>query len=222
MHDISVKAWALYGDYLEQVFTRDSRQMTLGVNAMTCFLHACRHQNESKARKYLAKVLWLLSYDDDKFSLMEALDKYSVGVPPILWVPWIPQLLNCLVQYEGNVILNLLLQVGRMFPQAVYFPIRTLYLTLRTATARKTNTVQQQSQETQQDQAQQNQGQDGSSTVGASTTITTETSSIKATPAMIRCSKIMKMQRDIHTTVLSSLEGIADQMEWFRETGMRK
>lgn len=217
MHDISVKAWALYGDYLEQVFTRDSRQMTLGVNAMTCFLHACRHQNESKARKYLAKVLWLLSYDDDKFSLMEALDKYSVGVPPILWVPWIPQLLNCLVQYEGNVILNLLLQVGRMFPQAVYFPIRTLYLTLRTATARKTNTVQQQSQETQQDQAQQNQGQDGSSTVGASTTITTETSSIKATPAMIRCSKIMKMQRDIHTTVLSSLEGIADQMEWFRE-----
>ena len=34
---------------------------------------------------------------------------------------------------------------------------------------------------------------------------------------MIRCSKIMKMQRDIHTTALSSLEGIANQMEWFRE-----
>lgn len=37
----------------------------------------------------------------------------------------------CLVQYESNVILNLLSQVGRMFPQAVYFPIRTLYLTLK-------------------------------------------------------------------------------------------
>lgn len=73
---------------------------------------------------------------------MEALDKYSIGVPPILWLPWTPQLLNCLVLYEGNVILNLLCQVGRMYPQAVYFPIRTLYLTLRTATARKTNTVQ--------------------------------------------------------------------------------
>ncbi|XP_031330601.1 transformation/transcription domain-associated protein-like [Photinus pyralis] len=217
MHDTSVKAWALYGDYLEHVFTRDHRQITLGINAMTCFLHACRHQNESKARKYLAKVLWLLSYDDEKCSLMEALDKYSVGVPPILWVPWIPQLLNCLVQYEGNVILNLLLQVGRMFPQAVYFPIRTLYLTLRTATARKTNTVQQQSQETHVDQTHTslaNQNQDGASNAS---TITTEASAIKATPAMIRCSKIMKMQRDIHTTVLSSLEGIADQMEWFRE-----
>lgn len=43
---------------------------------------------------------------------MEALDKYSVGVPPILWLPWTPQLLNCLVLYEGNVILNLLCQVG--------------------------------------------------------------------------------------------------------------
>ena len=111
MHDTSIKAWALYGDYLEQVFTRDARQINLGVNAMACFLHACRHQNESKARKYLAKVLWLLSYDDENSSLMDALDKYSVGVPPILWLPWTPQLLNCLVQYEGHVILNLLCQV---------------------------------------------------------------------------------------------------------------
>lgn len=54
------------------------------------------------------------------FSLMEALDKYSVGVPPILWVPWIPQLLNCLVQYEGNVILNLLLQVNFMVVTSIY------------------------------------------------------------------------------------------------------
>lgn len=65
MHDTSIKAWALYGDYLEHVFTRDPRQINLGVNAMACFLHACRHQNESKARKYLAKVLWLLIYDDE-------------------------------------------------------------------------------------------------------------------------------------------------------------
>lgn len=79
---------------------------------MACFLHACRHQNEAKARKYIAKVLWLLSYDDEKNSLIEALDKYAVRVPPILWLPWTPQLLNCLVQYKGNVILNLLCQVS--------------------------------------------------------------------------------------------------------------
>lgn len=56
LHDTLVKAWALWGDYLEQIFIRDPRQTTVGVSAMTCFLHACRHQNESKSRKYCAKV----------------------------------------------------------------------------------------------------------------------------------------------------------------------
>lgn len=54
----------------------------------------------------------MLSYDDEKNSLAEALDKYSVGVPPVQWLPWIPQLLACLVQYDGNVILNLLSHVS--------------------------------------------------------------------------------------------------------------
>ncbi|CAG2069567.1 unnamed protein product, partial [Timema podura] len=38
-----------------------------------------------------------------------------------------------------------------------------------------------------------------------------ETGPIRATPSMWRCSRIMRMQRDIHPTVLSSLEGIVDQ-----------
>lgn len=67
MHDTLVKAWALWGDYLEQLFARDrwdSRQLPLGVSALTCFLHACRHQNEPKARKYLAKVRGQAGPDD--------------------------------------------------------------------------------------------------------------------------------------------------------------
>ncbi|KAI8515285.1 hypothetical protein Bbelb_060980 [Branchiostoma belcheri] len=103
----------------------------LGVSAITCYLHACRHTNESKCRKYLAKVIWLLTYDDDKGTLAEAVDKYCIGVPHVQWLPWIPQLLTCLIRNEGKTILNLLSQVGRVYPQAVYFPIRTMYLTLK-------------------------------------------------------------------------------------------
>ncbi|XP_062715059.1 transcription-associated protein 1 [Aedes albopictus] len=258
LHDTLIKAWALWGDYLEHIFTRDPRQINLGVAAMTCFLHACRNQNESKSRKYLAKVLWLLSYDEDK-SLLEALDKYAVGVPPIQWVPWIPQLLCCLVQYEGTVILNLLSQVGRMFPQAVYFPIRTLYLTLKIEQRERYKSVEQASAAAQKMAA--NKTEAGASTGGGQVTISTQpggsgtqqqqqqpqqqpaapgqpgqaqpgaenqqaagggnlqstTTPIRATPPMWRCSKIMHLQRDIHPTVLSSLEGIVDQMVWFRE-----
>lgn len=56
MHDTLVKAWALWGDYMEQQFTKGTPNIATGVAAITCFLHACRHQNESKSRKYLAKV----------------------------------------------------------------------------------------------------------------------------------------------------------------------
>jgi transformation/transcription domain-associated protein len=177
----------------------------------------------------LAKVIWLLSYDDDKPSpqedpknkpLMDALDKYAVGVPPLQWLPWIPQLLCCLVQYETDVILNLLSQVGRMFPQAVYFPIRTLYLTLKVEQRERYKSAEQHAMANrgqqggvptppQMDQEQQQSGtpsQPGSSA-----------QPIKATKPMWRCSKIMYLLRDIHPTVLSSLEGIVDQMVWFRE-----
>ncbi|XP_053674176.1 transcription-associated protein 1 [Anopheles nili] len=210
LHDTLIKAWAFWGDYLEHMFTRDHRQMHLGVSAVTCFLHACRSQIESKSRKYLAKVLWLLSYDDDKWSLLDALDKYAVGVPPGQWVPWIPQLLCSLVQYEGNVIMNLLSQVGRMFPQAVYFPIRTLYLTLKIEQRERYKSLEQQ-------QALVGQKAGGATPANATAAGTATTTPIRATPPMWRCSKIMHLQRDIHPTVLSSLEGIIDQMVWFRE-----
>ena len=122
--------------------------MKYGVEAITCYLHACRQQNESKSRKYLAKViysissfffffffflqlfftfynyflqvLWLLTYDDDQLQLAESVDKYMTGVPPIQWLPWIPQLLTCLVRLEGKPLLNLLSQV-RWKLYSVYF-----------------------------------------------------------------------------------------------------
>uniref|UniRef100_A0A668VG24 Transformation/transcription domain-associated protein n=1 Tax=Oreochromis aureus TaxID=47969 RepID=A0A668VG24_OREAU len=202
MHDVLVKAWAMWGDYLENIFVKD-RQLHLGVSAITCYLHACRHQNESKSRKYLAKVLWLLSFDD-KNTLADAVDKYCIGVPPIQWLAWIPQLLTCLVGSEGKPLLNLISQVGRVYPQAVYFPIRTLYLTLKI----------EQRERYKSDSS----GQQQPSSVGAQPhSGASDPGPIRATAPMWRCSRIMHMQRELHPTLLSSLEGIVDQMVWFRE-----
>ncbi|NP_001158350.1 transformation/transcription domain-associated protein [Oryzias latipes] len=202
MHDVLVKAWAMWGDYLENIFVKD-RQSHLGVSAITCYLHACRRQNESKSRKYLAKVLWLLSFDD-KNTLADAVDKYCIGVPPIQWLAWIPQLLTCLVGSEGKPLLNLISQVGRVYPQAVYFPIRTLYLTLKI----------EQRERYKSDAS----GQQQPSSVGAQPhSGASDPGPIRATAPMWRCSRIMHMQRELHPTLLSSLEGIVDQMVWFRE-----
>merc|ERR1719499_745987 len=139
------------------------------------------------------------------------------GVPPIQWLPWIPQLLTCLVRNEGKLILNLLSQVGRMFPQAVYFPIRTLYLTLKIEQRERFKAgelADRRSSSPGQPQAQQQAAEPAtpSATPGAS-----DAGPIRATAPMWRCSRIMHMQRDLHPTILSSLEGIVDQMVWFRE-----
>ncbi|XP_033101198.1 transformation/transcription domain-associated protein-like isoform X1 [Anneissia japonica] len=267
MHDTLVKAWALWGDYLEQIFTKE-KQINVGVSAIVCFLHACRHQNESKSRKYLAKVLWLLTFDDEKnnLPLADAVDKYAVGIPAFQWLPWIPQLLTCLVGCEGKIILNLLVQVGRVYPQAVYFPIRTLYLTLKieqreryksgellllkakaasndgaatstdgtsskppatiVKTEPNTNATKDVAQPTTKSaaEAKTTTASNSSSTTGSTTAAPSASASsssqgpIRATAPMWRCSKIMQIQRDLHPTLLSSLEGIVDQMVWFRET----
>ena len=172
--------------------------------------------------------------------MAEAVDKYNVGVPPIQWLPWIPQLLTCLVRNEGKLIINLLSNVGRMFPQAVYFPIRTLYLTLKieqrerykagtgvagdgsvAGGATGGNVSERRSSDSPgQDSSSQGSSQGAPpSGTGApqSQAQGTEQGPIRATMPMWRCSRIMHMQRDLHPTVLSSLEGIVDQMVWFRE-----
>lgn len=217
LHDTLVKAWALWGDYLENIFIHDARQINIGINALVCYLHACRHQNESKSRKYIAKILWLLTYDDDKSSLMETVDKYAVGVPAIQWLPWIPQLMMYLVRHENNIILNLLSQVGRMFPQAVFFSIRILYLTLKI----------EQRERYKSGELAAGKSQDGVEDRGLAGNVPPQQGGVpetshtvpkaRATLPMWRCSKIMYLQRDIHPTVLSSLEGIVNQVGFFKK-----
>ncbi|KAG2455434.1 TRRAP protein, partial [Polypterus senegalus] len=146
-------------------------------------------------------VLWLLSFDD-KNTLADAVDKYCIGVPPLQWLAWIPQLLTCLVGSEGKPLLNLISQVGRVFPQAVYFPIRTLYLTLKIE---------------QRERYKSDSGQQQPTSVGVQAHSASDPGPIRATAPMWRCSRIMHMQRELHPTLLSSLEGIVDQMVWFRE-----
>ena len=176
-------------------------------------------------------MIWLLTYDDDKLQLAEAVDKYNQGVPPIQWLPWIPQLLTCLVRSEGKWILNLLSTVGRMYPQAVYFPIRTLYLTLKIEQRERFNNSRaaalaasaeggsggvsgtassvggerrsSDSPSAASSGGASNAGSEGQgSSSGAGGTGDTG-GPIRATFPMWRCSRIMHFQRDLHPTVLS-------------------
>ncbi|KAH8404548.1 hypothetical protein KR009_006495 [Drosophila setifemur] len=216
LHDGLTKAWAMWGDYMEQMFLKE-KQTPLAANALICYLHACRNQNESKTRKYIAKVLWFLSYDNQNNTLINTLEKFVSGIPPSYWLPWIAQLLCCLEQFDGDVMLNLLSQVGRLYPQAVYFPIRTLYLTLKIEQREKHKTAEQ-AVFAGKFSTSNLEGGGASSCGRVNQGNAPSVNPIKATPPMWRCSKVMQLQREVHPTILSSLEGIVDQMVWFRES----
>lgn len=81
-----------------------------------------------------------------------------------------------------------------MFPQAVYFLTRTMYFTLKIEEREwhKLNNPSTRSPST----AQQ----------------TPVSEAIKVSPTTWRCMRIMNMQKEIHPMVLSSLEGIIDQV----------
>ena len=213
--DNANKAWALYGEYLEIVFTRNPKLHSMGIAAITCYFHASRDQSETKTRKYLAKVIWLLTYDETRSEMLKVFENFMLGVPTLNWLPWIPQLLNCLVQYESDTIMNLLNQIAKIFPQTIYFPIRTLYLMLKLEQRERHKCLEQ--VKAQQDQTEQ---------PGTSMNPQPTLQATKSTSAMWRCSKIMQLVREIHPTVVCSLEGILDQMvsktevegvRWFRE-----
>ncbi|XP_055874365.1 transformation/transcription domain-associated protein-like isoform X5 [Biomphalaria glabrata] len=285
LHDTCYMAWAWWGEYLEALFTRE-RNMDHGESAVICYLHSCRSAVEGHTRKYLAKAIWLLTYDDENLSIATAIDKYHLGIQAIHWLPWIPQLLTCLVRKEGKLIMNLLTTVGRMYPQAVYFPVRTLYFTLKleqrerhkkadlnraagvatTSTGSTLNTSSNPTGATPSPATTTASGTPGAgvaqspsvsdgllantvtdflyvfpdflssipaSTANSQTPTPGQTPSaqakpdatgshpesipIKAPDSMWRCSKIIAVQRDTHPTVLTTLEGIVEQIIWFRE-----
>ncbi|XP_064401908.1 transformation/transcription domain-associated protein-like isoform X2 [Halichondria panicea] len=253
LHDNLVKAWALWGDFLDILFDQD-HNLTLGASALTCFLHACRNQSEGRCRKYIARIFWILSFDDDKGTLAEIVDKYYGGISPMHWLPWIPQLLTCLVRKEGGHMLNLLCSLGKAYPQALYFPIRALYLSLKMEqrgkhkadqaskvstpmTSSESSLLQGEPMDTGEKPPENQhsvlvaklagtptsqQGLKDSLSASANSTqssssSTGETAQIRAPASLWRCSRIMYLLRDLHPTLLSALEGIVDQLVWFRE-----
>ncbi|OTF77711.1 Nipped-A-like protein [Euroglyphus maynei] len=208
LSDTVVKSWAMWGEFFYEMFTKNAhesfaqRNIQNGKNAIIAFLHASRHQSDSKTRKYLSHVLWLLSYDKDQ-QLAQAVEQYNTGVPPCNWVPWIQQLLHCLVRPEGQHMLTILSQISKLFPEAVYFPTRTLYLSLR---------LEQREMKYKLDHFVNSVGINQQTNSNQRSTDQVQVSS-----ATWRCTRIMHHQRELHPTLLTSIEGILDQMLWFRE-----
>ncbi|KDO32636.1 hypothetical protein SPRG_19413 [Saprolegnia parasitica CBS 223.65] len=120
------KGWLSWGQYCDALFT-ERKDLDFAAQTIACYLQAVHHRSSS-ARLYLARVLWLLSMDNEKGVLIQAFEAHGKQLPIWIWIIWIPQLLMSLCRPEAPQIRNLLRGLSAKFPQALYYTMRAFFL----------------------------------------------------------------------------------------------
>ena len=119
------KAWAEWARYNEQLFRENPTDMSKGIGALSCYLEAAGTYKNSKSRKALARVLWLLSLDDAEGSMAKTFENYKGETPVWYWITFIPQLLVSMSKPEARIVRTILMKLAKQYPQALYYHLRT-------------------------------------------------------------------------------------------------
>ncbi|KAI7863236.1 hypothetical protein BDF14DRAFT_1989138 [Spinellus fusiger] len=124
--DLSLpRAWAEWGRYNDRRFKESPKELNWANNAVSCYLQAAGIYKNSKARKYLLRVLWLLSLDDQSGTISRAFEGYKGEWPVWYWITFIPQLLTALQHKEARHARAILIRIAKQYPQALHFQLRT-------------------------------------------------------------------------------------------------
>ena len=123
------QGWVSWGCFCDRQFTETSK-ISWAEYAITCFLQAARCRS-GKARRKLARVLWLIGFFDEDNKLCQVFEKYADALPPWVWIQWIPQLLVSLSSSEAKQAAAILEKIGSSHPQAIYYILRTFSLEQR-------------------------------------------------------------------------------------------
>ena len=111
------KAWGSWGQYNDRMFKENPTETKYAASAVNCFLHAAGLYNNARSRKYIARILWLLSMDDSKLNIAKAYDLYKGDIPLWFWITFIPQLLVSLSSKEARFARQVLMKLAKAYPQ---------------------------------------------------------------------------------------------------------
>ncbi|ORZ37497.1 hypothetical protein BCR44DRAFT_1511660 [Catenaria anguillulae PL171] len=125
------KVWATWGEQMERHMVKaqaDGVESNYDKEALSCYLTTIGHSKCGRARQYVAKVLWLLANQKkDSMLLSETLETHKNDLALWYWLPFIPQLLNMLVDPNQTRHARFILtKLAKSFPQALHFSLRTL------------------------------------------------------------------------------------------------
>ena len=119
------KAWAEWGYYNDCMFKTEPENIERASAAVSCYLEAASLFKNAKSRKLLSRILWLLSIDNAENKVAKAFEDFKGDTPVWYWVTFIPQLLTSLSQKEARISRSILSKIAKIYPQALYFQIRT-------------------------------------------------------------------------------------------------
>ncbi|VFQ99863.1 unnamed protein product [Cuscuta campestris] len=123
------KGWISWGNYCHMVY-KDAHEEIWLEYAVSCFLQGIKFGSPN-SRSHLARVLYLLSFDTSSEPVGRAFDKYFDQIPDWVWLSWIPQLLLSLQRNEAPHCKLVLLKIATVYPQALYYWLRTYLLERR-------------------------------------------------------------------------------------------
>ena len=119
------QAWAKFGEYNDRMFDERPQELKFAADAVNCYLNAAGIFNSGRSRKYLSRILWLLSLDDDKGTVMASAEAYKPDAPVWYWISFIPELIASLAGKEAKFGRNILIKIAKSYPQALHFQLRT-------------------------------------------------------------------------------------------------
>ncbi|CAH8274165.1 unnamed protein product [Arabidopsis lyrata] len=125
------KGWISWGNYCDMAYQDTQDEIWLEY-AVSCFLQGIRF-GVSNSRSHMARVLYLLSFDTTNEPVGRIFDKHLDQVPHWVWLSWIPQLLISLQRTEAPHCKLVLMKIAAVFPQALYYWLRTYLLERRDA-----------------------------------------------------------------------------------------
>ncbi|KAA8531972.1 hypothetical protein F0562_006886 [Nyssa sinensis] len=123
------KGWISWGNYCDMAYKETNEEIWLEY-AVGCFLQGIKF-GIANSRSHLAHVLYLLSFDTPNEPVGRAFDKYLDQIPHWVWLSWIPQLLLSLQRTEAPHCKLVLLKIATVYPQALYYWLRTYLLERR-------------------------------------------------------------------------------------------
>ncbi|KAI1633644.1 FAT domain-containing protein [Biscogniauxia mediterranea] len=119
------KAWAEWGYFNDRKFKEKPTDTNSARQALTSYLQAIGSYKSGKARKLIARILWLLSLDDANGTIAAGFEDYKGETPVWYWITFIPQLLTGLGHKEAPKVHAILLKIAKAYPQSLYFQLRT-------------------------------------------------------------------------------------------------